>query len=143
MLIFLRNIPANTSTEDIYKFIRPAMGNGLLSAFSKGRLVDAKIVKLLNIDNNTKEFHGLVKVDPDHVAEKVIKRLNRKPFKGMRINVREYRNRSWHNDPRLRMSSTMNSLNQRKRDRRRRNMEIIDNFDNVEFSSSSSFHRVL
>jgi hypothetical protein len=119
------------------------MGNGFLSAFNKGRLVDVKIVKLLNTDSNTKEYHGLVRVEPDNVAEKVIKRLNRKPFKGMRINVREYNARTWHNDPRLGISSTMKSLNYRKRDRRRRNVEVINDIDNLKFSSSSSFHRVL
>lgn len=119
------------------------MGSGFLSAFNKGRLVDAKIVTLLNTDTNIVEHHGLVRIEPDNVAQKIIKRLNRKPFKGIRINIREYHTRSWHNDPRIGMSSASKPLNLRKRDRRRRNVEVIDNFDEIEFSSSSSFHRVL
>ena len=119
------------------------MGNGFLPTFKKARIVNAKIVTLLNTDTKTMEYHGLVTIEPDNVAQKVIRRLNRKPFKGARINIHEYRNRSWHNDPRIRMSTTVKPLNLRKRDRRRRNVEVIDDIDNMNFTSSSSFHREL
>ena len=143
MLIFFRNIPASSRTEDFYKFIRPVMGNGFLPAFKKGRIVNVKIVQLLNTDTNTMEYHGLVRIDPDNVAQKVIKRLNRKPFKGVRINIREYHSRSWHNDPRIGLTSRKKPNNLRHRDRRRRNVEVIDDINDIHFSSSSSFHRVL
>jgi hypothetical protein len=143
MLIFFRNIPASSRSADFYKFIRPVMGNGFLPAFKKGRIVNAKIVSLLNTDTNTMEYHGLVRIEPDNVAQKVIKRLNRKPFKGVRINIREYHSRTWHNDPRTGLSSTKKLNNFRQRDRRRRNVELIDDINDLQFSSSSSFHRVL
>jgi hypothetical protein len=142
MLIFFRNVPTNTRTVDFYTFIRPVMGNGFLPAFKKGHIINAKIVTLLNTDTKITEYHGLVRIEPDNVAQKVIRKLKRKPFKGARINIHEYRNRTWHNDPRIRMS-TDKSLNLRKRDRRRRNMEVVDDIVNLNFSSSSSFHRVL
>ena len=141
MLLFFRNIPANTRTSDFHKLIKPAMGNAVFSAFNKGRIVNVKIVRLL--DSNTKilEYHGLVRIEPDKVAQKVIKRLNRKSFKGVRINVREYRSRSWHNDRRTKMSNTLKSASLRKKDRRRRDIEVVEDI-NQQFSSTSSFHRI-
>ena len=119
------------------------MSNGFLPTFKKGRIVNAKVVALLNTDTNTMEYHGLVSIEPDNVAQRVIRRLNRKPFRGARINIHEYRNRTWHNDPRIGMIPAVKSLNLRRRDRRRRNVEVVDDLDNLHFSSSSSFHREL
>ena len=118
------------------------MSNGIFSNFNKGRIVNIKIVALLDGDTNTMEYHGLVRIEPENVALKVIKRLDRKPFKGVRINVRKYCTRSWHNDSRAGLSRVNKTENRRMRDRRRRNVEVIDDHTNS-FSSLSSFHRVL
>ena len=117
------------------------MGNVVFSAFNKGRIVNVKIVRFLDSNTKALEYHGLVRIEPDKLAQKVIKRLNRKPFKGVRINVREYRIRSWHNDRRTKMSNTSKSATLRKRDRRRRNIEVVDDVTQ-QFSSMSAFHRL-
>lgn len=138
MLVFLRQIPAHTRIHDITDFIEPALKKGVFNLFGKqGYVEDIKIVTLKDSDLKTTEHHALVTILPDSAAELAIKRLNRKPFKGKRIAVREYVNRSWQNDKRAENrglpADASNSREKDRRvgarremDRRRRNLEVVE-----------------
>lgn len=67
---------------------------------AKGSLGKVEILGLK--DQNTKviELHALVKMEPDNVALRVIKKLHGKRFKSTRLTVRKYFLRNWHNDKR-------------------------------------------
>ena len=138
MLIFLRQIPAHTRIHEITDFIEPALKKSFFNLFGeKGHIEDIKIITLKDNDLNTIEHHGLVTIVPDSAAELVIKRLNRKPFKGRRIAVREYITRTWQNDRRAENQGIQRDASNRREqdrrtgarreiDRRRRNMEVVE-----------------
>ena len=122
MIVFLRRIPANTSTHEITSFIQPAIKGGLLAR--SGRIDNIKIVRIKDAERNTLEYHGLVRIEPDAAAARAIKTLNRKAINGKNIAVREYHTRNWHNDPRLKNQGNLKFADRRKGERRRRKLEL-------------------
>ena len=96
MIVFLRNLPEDTTRQDIIDFIMPAVKGGLFRAGGKVTGIDI----LANRDNNTRlmEYHGLVHISPDEAALRAIRKLHGRPLKGKRMAVREYVIRSWKND---------------------------------------------
>jgi hypothetical protein len=141
MIVFLRRIPANTRKRDVVEFIGPALKGGVLQ--KSGRIEDIKILVFKDTQTKAMEYHCLVTIDSDTVANRVIKKLNRKTFKGKHIAVREYFHRSWHNDPRINMGqSNEERMNKRQGGRRQQRLEVVTDMSDV-FSSSKSFHRIL
>jgi hypothetical protein len=133
MIVFLRRIPANTR--------EPVLKGGLLQ--KSGHIKNIKILIFKETQTKLLEYHCLVDIDPDAVANRVIKKLNRKAFKGKHITVREYFHRSWHNDPRVNMHELNEELvNKRQGDRRRPRLEVIPDLSD-KFTSSKSFYRSL
>ncbi len=129
MLVFLKNIPASTNHQEIIDFVKPALKKNRLNLFSAaGKLEEVKIIGLKDNDLNTEEYHGLLIITPDTAAKRVIDRLNRNPFKGQRITIREYIVRSIHNDPRTKSLVKQMTLKERRRSsRRRHNLVVIKN----------------
>jgi len=125
MIIFLTRIPADTKHDDIIDFIEPMLKGGLFKKSGYIRKINLLILK--DIEINELEYHALVTVGPDKVAERVIKRLNRKPINGKHIAVREYVLRNWHNDPRINMHQWNEEFkDRRKADRRRKDkLEVV------------------
>ena len=141
MIIFLGRIPANTRKHEVTDFIEPALKGGFFQ--KSGRIEHIKILVLEDTQAKTIEYHGLVTIDSDAAAKRVIKKLNRKAFKGKHIAVREYHHRLWHNDPRINMHEWNEELvNKRKTDRRRSRIEEDADISD-KFSSNDSFHRNL
>lgn len=98
MIVFLRNIPKDTSHQDILDFVGPVVKGGLLQ--SGGKVASIEFLEIQDGNAAIVEYHGLVHILPDEVGLRVIRKLNRQHFKGKRIVVREYVVRSWHNDRR-------------------------------------------
>jgi len=141
MIIFLRRIPGNTKKHEIIDFVSPALKGGLFQ--KSGHIEQVKILVLKNTQTNALEFHGLVTIDPDVAAERIIKKLNRKYFKDKPIAVREFYYRSWHNDHRINMHERNEELiNKRKIDRRRARLEVVEDISS-QFSEDRKFHRSL
>lgn len=99
MHIFLVRIPANTTKRDVVEFISPALKGGLFAP--TGVLKNIQLVVLRNSRTNATEHYGIVQVEPDKAALRVIRQLNRKQLKGKPIHVRRYYIRNKKNDPRL------------------------------------------
>ncbi len=118
MIIFLRDIPAKTKTDDIVYHITPFLKGGLFE--KNGNIDNVKILALKDAKENTYEFHGLVTINSDATAKRVIKKLNRKIFIGKPIIVREYFHRSWQNDRRINMGEWNEELIDRRKGSRRR-----------------------
>ncbi len=124
MIIILRRISENTEKQEIVDFLSPILKGGLLKR--SGHIEQIKILVLRDPKRNTIEYHGLVTIDSDAAAKRVIKKLNRKQFRNRNIAVREYFYRSWHNDPRVNMHEWNEEFkNKRKTSRRRLGLEII------------------
>lgn len=145
MIVILRKIPPETMYEDIIEFVEPALK---AKWFSKdGFIEEVKILAINDNDEKTVEHHALIRINPDSSAKKVIKLLNRKPILDKRITVREYRYRSWQNDPRGNLNKRLGKiLLRRAGSRRRPNLEsALDNVNantNVTtFTSNKNFHK--
>ncbi len=141
MIIFIRKIPANTKLSEVIAFVEPALKRGL---FRKGGIIKgAKILALRDKRLNAMEFHGLVTVEPDKVALRAIKQLKGQRFKGKFVVVRQYFQRSWHNDPRQNRAGAQgfDMIERRLSDRRRgKDLEIIEDISS-RFSSEGDFVR--
>ncbi len=98
MILFIKNIPDNSSHSDIRTFITPAVEGGFLK--KKGNL--SKLEILVFKEKNTKlvEYHALAYVEPENVALRVIKSLHGAFLKGNRITVRQFYVRNPSNDRR-------------------------------------------
>lgn len=142
MLVLFRNIPLNTQKLDLELYIAPALKCGLADIFQRqGNVLEINIVRLQDQDLNTLEAHGLVRIEPDKAALRVIRRLNRKSINGRRINVRKYLNRSWHNDLRVKVGNLPSELkNRRKQDRRRKNLIAVRG-TSVNIQGMKNFHK--
>ncbi|MGZ8153377.1 MAG: hypothetical protein ACXW0Q_12200 [Methylovulum sp.] len=141
MVIILKNILGTTRKQDIENFIAPVLKGGFLRR--SGRLINVSIVAYRDIKLNVLIYHGLVDINPDSVAERVIKKLNRKAIKGKYIGINEYHIRNWRNDPRSHARKMSNPLKDKRIcDRRNLNLEIEEAVVQ-EFTSSKTFHRIL
>lgn len=141
MVIILRRIPASTRNSEIVSYLQPVLKGGLFHA--DGQIENVRILTLKDTSRQTIEHHGLVTIDSDAAAKRVIKQLNRKPFKDKTIIVREYFHRSWHNDPRVNMGQWNEELeNKRKGSRRRARLQVVTE-ETIRFSSNENDHRVL
>jgi len=98
MIVFMRNIPDDTSRRDIAAFIEPALQGGFFKA--KGEILSVSVLLLKDKGTKLTECHAIVNIAPDAVAERVVKKLHGQLFKGKRIALREYAIRSWKNDRR-------------------------------------------
>lgn len=129
MHVFFRNIPAESRRSDLINVIEPVLKRVWFRR--NAIIVQVKIIHLHDQDSNHSEFHGLVTIEPDAVAEKVIKRLDRKLFLGR------------HNDLRIKHNShDPEILNRREGDRRRKNLNVVNNIEIANnFSGDKAFHR--
>ena len=100
--------------------LHPHLPGGFLK--KTGRIVSITIQ--LHKIGEKKEYHALVCIEPDVVAQRIIKRLNRKPLGGKRINIAEVHVRHFSND--RRQGRYRPAHDRRKADRRRKGIEIHD-----------------
>jgi len=141
MVIILRRIPENTTEQDIVDFVEPALKGGLFK--KTGHIESIQKLVLKDTQRKTIEFHGLVSIDSEAAANRVIKNLNRKTFKNKPILVREYFHRSWHNDPRINMRQWNEELlDKRKSSRRRARLEVVTK-ESLKFSDNEENLRIL
>jgi len=121
MIIFIRNIPPETKKYEIAGFIDRVFNKCFLDRPSTIIKIEyIEILSIQNVDSNTLEKHGLVRIFPKEVGKRAIKRLDGTIFKGNHVTVREYVNRSAHNDPRNKLPGTTIDLKERRASDRRR-----------------------
>lgn len=112
MLIFLRNIPDDTTHKEIFEFIIPALKRTIFRA--AGEIKSIKIMAMKDNGLELVENHAVVHIEPDSMGLRSIKKLHGKSFKGKRLTVREYHKRSHRTD-----CGFTNIA-------RRRNLEVLD-----------------
>ena len=119
MIIIFKKIPANTTERQVEAFVAPALKGGLFSA--SGQIENISFWRYEIVQTETFEYYALVDVEPDSVAHRVIKQLDKKAINGKHIALQEYHARHWSNDRRVFKSVIeRGSSNKRKADRRRK-----------------------
>lgn len=122
MILILKRISESTLVPDIESFISPALKGGLFT--KSGNLVKISIQMLTAANSDKAEFNALVRIEPDAVAKRIIKQLNRKPLNGKPINISEYYLRLRDND--RRGNNYRQSNDRRHKDRRRLDLQLTD-----------------
>ncbi len=112
MMLILKNIPAKTKKQDIKDFIEPAVQGGWLN--KTGLIKSISILPLKNSRTRIIHYHGLIEILPDMVAERVIRKLNRKVMAGKFVSLSEYKKRSLRNDSRYRKNNLHDAPNDRR-----------------------------
>lgn len=122
MIIFLRKLSKNTHYNDIVSFIEPMVKKRF---FRKGGEIESiQMLIIYDRKNQHLEYHGLIRISPDEIAEQVLKKLNNSSFQGKTVQAHQYLPRSWHNDRRqMPLSPNFVLICQRKKDRRRPALE--------------------
>ena len=138
MIVILKNISANTRKQDIKNFITPVVKGGWFE--KKGKILGISILSQRNLRTRMISQHGLVNIEPNDVAERVIKKLNKKLLVGKYIAVAEYKKRDPKNDPRLRNPNVDARIRDRRVCDRRDQYEILT--DEGEFRARKNFHRL-
>lgn len=116
MYLILKRISETTRIPDIERFLKPALAQGM---FTKGGYVESLTIKMIQSrDSDVAEYHAIVNIQPDAVAKRVAKTLNRKRCHGKPINVAIYRFRYRHEDRRS-ILDEVRLQNLRKGERRR------------------------
>ena len=101
MIIFLRNIPVNTKKYEIATFIEPIFNDCFLGrSTTRVNVHDIEILSIQDVDSELIEKHALVRIFPEEVGKRVLKRIDGKLFKNKPVLAREYVNRSSKNDKR-------------------------------------------
>ena len=142
MKIFIRKIPKETKPDDLVRFFAPFIKKSLLHPFrSKGEIIKYQVVAQIDQENNTVGYHGLVTIEPDEVAKSILKRMHRIPFKGKKVIIREFIDRSWQNDRRSHKPQNIAPINQRRRvERRQHRLEVVIRTQ-ITFSDQAQFTR--
>ena len=131
IMLFLRNLPPNVARRDLKSFVVAELrragirGNPLLHLCA-----NCSILRIVDPDRNTTEYHGLVEVQPARVAMQAIEVLNGKCLGGCPIEVRRYRQRSPWGERRQRAEArgdaTMAAEPLRERRRPNIKIELVD-----------------
>lgn len=142
MIIFVKNIPANSQTSELQHYVESAVKRHFF--FRSGRVLKCEVLVLQDKRTKVFEFHGLVHVDSDKAGQRALQKLKGKRFKNKLVVVREYKFRSWHNDRRLRQDSVPDTITEKRlADRRRgQGVEVIKDISKI-FSSPEDFARKL
>lgn len=96
MMLIFKRISEGTGVPDIEAFVAPALKGGWFR--KSGRLQSVVIQMHRETETAGREYHAVVWVEPDQVARRVIKRLNRKPLNGKPVEIAEMKVRHHSND---------------------------------------------
>jgi hypothetical protein len=122
MKIIIKNIPSKAKRKDIENFLVSTVNGGWLS--KTGQIKSLSILPLRNIRTRIVHYHGLVEILPDIVAERVIKKLNKKIMLGKCVLIAEYKIRNPCNDLRNKNNNIPDDL---------KNRRICDRRDEYEY----------
>lgn len=122
MKIILKNIPAKTQRKDIKDFLEPTVKGGWLN--KTGEIKSISILQLKSTRTRTINYHGLVEIHPDSVAERVIRKLHKKVMSGKFVAISEYKIRNQHKG----LKNIKNNIQSNLQSRR-----IVDRREDYEF----------
>jgi hypothetical protein len=114
MIIILKNISENTTLRMIANFIEPYIIGG--------KIINTSLIAQQDSERNIVEYHALVTIVPDSIAEQAISKLHLKTINGKFVSVTEYQYRFRNNDPRLKQITPPSD--KRRGDRRRKLFNI-------------------
>jgi len=118
VIIIIQGLLETTREQDIHDFVSPVLKGGFFK--KTGAMSNMKFVTLEDPETKVRQYHATLIVTPDQMAEQVIKKLNNQKIQENPVVLRQYHERSWHNDVREDEQNVSSELlSQRKKNRRR------------------------
>ena len=127
MLVFIRMIPESMTRRDLYRFVDRALPTSWFPlSTKKGRIRSLDLIRIINHQTDSIEYHGLVDIEPAVTAHKAIRRMNGSRLMDRVIEVRKFYHRSKLRDRRSGRSPTdlPRTEDRRMKDRRRCDLSI-------------------
>ncbi len=95
MKIFIPYIPNGIQRQELMSLVQSAIKPSLFTPFiKKGTVAKCNLIRILDVDTGGVEYHGLIDIYPDKVANKAIKKLNGKEYKGHKLSARTWVDRT-------------------------------------------------
>lgn len=124
VMLFVRNLPYSVSRRDLKQFIqRELRVAGIRGLPLMSTCTSCNILRITDPATGTREYHGLVEMQPARIALQAISVLNGKEIAGTPIEVRRYRHRSAWGERRSRQYGE-SAATQVAHERRRPNLKI-------------------
>jgi len=94
-MLFLRRLPEGVTCKELKQFIQTTVRELDSRPFPlKAAVCNCSIVCISDSESGTREYHGLVEVQPAKAAIDAIALLNGRELRGQKIEVRRYQHRS-------------------------------------------------
>lgn len=122
MIVLFRNIPHDAYHNDFINIIEPALKGGFFKP--NGNISNIEIIAQKEKDTDPLEFQALVTIEPEMVAQRVIKKLHGHYLRGCRLMVRQYFLRSANNDKRNNTPNQNSFFTEKRRTTRRRTLKV-------------------
>jgi hypothetical protein len=124
-MLFIRRLPEGVTRKELKQFIQTTVREFGERPFSlKAAVCNCSIVCISDSEDGTREFHGLVEVQPAKAAIEAIRVLNGTKLHGVPLEVRRYQHRSPLRDQRDDAPPSLFEDSDLAPDRRRRNLKI-------------------
>jgi hypothetical protein len=95
VMLFVRGLPEDVSGKELKHFIQTAVRELDSRPFSlKATVCNCNIVCVSDREDDSRNYHGLVEVQPAKAAIDAIGALNGRELRGHKIEVRRYQHRS-------------------------------------------------
>ncbi len=95
MKILIPHVPSTITRQELLSIVQDAVKPRWFMPFTSGGTVaKCKLIRILNMDTGTVEFHGMVDIYPEKIAEKAIRQLNGKNLNGHQLTARKWVDRT-------------------------------------------------
>ncbi len=134
MNIYIGNLPTPIKPAELKKVVNyvllPSSFRELVKRVidNKDRITHSEFDVIDQSYEDQPSYYARAVIKPDHVARRVMQRLDHLTFQGSSLRAREYKNRNNGNDRRLKQHKNLYSVgsyNRRKRERRKQTGELV------------------
>ena len=123
-MLFLRSLPEGMTCKELKSIIRTTIRRSIARPLWLATPVrDCSIFSITDPENGSREFHGLVEIQPAKLAAEAMEALRGRKIDGKPLEVRRYYSRSRLRD-RRELAAEEAAGGNRKGDRRRHNLKI-------------------
>lgn len=121
MWIFYKHLPYGVSSKEIRKATMRGTRSGwsLIPAKKKSTIIRSKIIRIMDLNTDSVEYHAIVQVESPKLANTIIENLDGKTVNGLFLKPHRYQRRFPSRDRRMHAQGLNQGEERRTSDRRR------------------------